>query len=117
MVTEQARVIQVEHQNACTDKPLILPILVLPNTPDEEIRRNIKINSARDLEWIKRCDPHEGVAVLVGGGGSIDDLADKIKDIKGATIFAMNGARSGVLILGLKLITSLFWMLKKKHHN
>lgn len=84
-----SKVIQMEYQNARAENPLILPILVLNNTPDEEIRRNIKINSARDLEWVKRHDPHDGVAVLVGGGCSIDP--DTIKDIKG-TVFAMNGA-------------------------
>jgi len=89
---EQARVIQMEYQNLNASKPLILPILVFANTPDEEIRRNIKINSARDLEWVTRHEAHDGVAVLVGGGGSINNLAETIKGIKGATVFAMNGA-------------------------
>ena len=87
----QAKVMQMEYQNQLADKPFVLPIVVLPNTPDEEIRRNIKINSARDLEWITRHEPHDGVAVLVGGGSSINEHADAIKSIQG-TVFAMNGA-------------------------
>jgi len=87
----QAKVMQMEYQNQMAGKPLILPIVVLPNTPDDEIRRNIKINSARDLEWMARHEPHDGVAILVGGGSSINDHVDTIKGTKG-TVFAMNGA-------------------------
>jgi len=88
---EQARVIQTEHQNSMTDKPLILPVVVLPNTPDDEISRNIRINSALPLEWLNSVDQHDGVAVMVGGGASIDDEIEVIRSING-TVFAMNGA-------------------------
>jgi len=86
------RVVQVEYQNPRSKNPLVLPIILMNNTPDEEIARNITINSARDLEWIKRHDAHDGVAVLVGGGGSIDDEVETIRNMKGATVFAMNAA-------------------------
>jgi len=86
-----AQVIQTEHQNPMTDKPLILPIVVLPNTPDDEIRSNIRVNSALPLEWLNTVDPHDGVAVLIGGGASIEDEVEAIRSING-TVFAMNGA-------------------------
>jgi hypothetical protein len=92
MTAPKAKVMQMEYQNQSAEKPLILPVLVMSNTPDEEIRHNIRVNSAKDLEWIKRHEAHGGVAVLVGGGGSIDDCVDEIKRIKNATVFAMNGA-------------------------
>lgn len=86
-----AQVVQTEHQNPMTDKPLILPIVVLPNTPDDEIARNIRANSALPLEWLNSVEPHDGVAVMVGGGASIEDEIETIKSING-TVFAMNGA-------------------------
>ena len=94
MVAQSAKVIQVEHKNERANNPLILPILVLPNTPDEEIQRNIAINSARDLAWITQLESHDGVALIVGGGYSARDDLLKIRSMKakGASIFAMNGA-------------------------
>lgn len=94
MAETQARVVQMEYQNPGASNPLILPILVLPNTPDDEIRRNIRTNSERDLEWVKKHDAHDGAAILVGGGASIDEEIHKIRYRKsqGATVFAMNGA-------------------------
>ena len=102
-MNQEARVVQMEYKNVCASKSLVLPILVLSNTPDEEIKRNIEINSARDLEWIKRHDPHDGTAVLVGGGASINDLVDIIKNIKNATVFAMNGASKWCSENGIKV--------------
>ena len=93
----------MEHRNAMASAPLILPILVLPNTPDEEIRRNVKINSARDLEWIKLTPEHDGVAVMVGGGGSIVDLHRMIRGMQndGAKVFAMNAASQWLFSKGI----------------
>ena len=88
------QVVQAEHQNSMVENPLILPLVVLPNTPDEEIRRNIRINSALDLEWLNTVQEHDGVAVLVGGGASIEDEVRQIQILQcyGATVFAMNAA-------------------------
>ena len=73
------------------NKPLLLPIVLLPNTSDDEIRRNIRDNSALPLEWLDSVAPHDGVAVMVGGGASIEDEIEAIRSING-TVFAMNGA-------------------------
>ncbi len=85
---------QWAYQNPHASAPLIMPVMVLCNTPDEDLQRNIKENSARDLRWVAMKPAHHHIAVLVGGGPS---AADHIKDIheldrKGALIFAMNGA-------------------------
>ena len=94
MTAPKGKFINMEYQNPGTEKPLILPTLVLVNTPENEIRNNIRINSAKDLEWIKLVKAHDGVAVLVGGGGSVQDEIENIRLLKskGATIFAMNRA-------------------------
>lgn len=81
-------------QNPHASMPLTIPILVLCNTPDEDLERNIRANSARDLPWLQAHDAHDGVAVIVGGGPS---LAEHVADIDllkwmGAKIFAVNGA-------------------------
>lgn len=86
--------VQFEYQNPRASLPLLIPMVIIPNTPDEEVQRNITVNSARDLEWIQNIPEHDGVAVFVGGGGSIAEFPDKIKEMQdaGATVFAMNGA-------------------------
>lgn len=71
-----------------------MPILVLSNTSDEDLERNIRINSARDLEWVKFEPEHEGVAILVGGGPSAAEFIEQIRLMQdgGGTVFAINGA-------------------------
>lgn len=90
--------LQVTHWNPGATAPLILPVNVICNTSDEDLHRNIKANSAREVQqrrrWVKSEDAHDKIAVLVGSGPS---LADTVEDVRahqanGATIFAMNGA-------------------------
>lgn len=65
------------------------------NTTDDEIFAHVRANSRRQLPWVRsEAPPHNGVAVLVGGGPS---LAETVEDIRahsatGHTIFALNGA-------------------------
>ena len=90
--------LQVKHWNPGASAPLVLPVHVVCNTPDEHLHRNIRINSERprqiERRWVKSEDPHDGIAVLVGSGPS---LAETLEDVRrhaeeGHTIFAMNGA-------------------------
>ena len=73
-------------------------VQALANSPDEVFLRNIKINASRtDVPWLTVVPEHDGHAVLVGGGSSIElpselqDIADR-KNKWGQTIFALNGA-------------------------
>ncbi len=68
--------------------------MVLCNTSDEDLARNIKLNSARDLPWLQAAEEHDGVAVIVGGGPSAADCLDRIDYLQGAgaTVFALNAA-------------------------
>jgi hypothetical protein len=86
--------VQMPYQNPHAENMLFLPVLVLCNTPDEELHRNIIANSAKPLPWINLLPPNNDVAVLCGGGPSLADSIDEIRDwqAKGAIIFAMNAA-------------------------
>lgn len=82
-------------QNPISGEPLELRFMLTCNTSDEKIAENIRINSAReDLAWLKFEDPHDGVAIIVGGGPSAEDDLSKIKHRQrmGGTIFSLNGA-------------------------
>lgn len=67
--------------------------IALPNIDDETVFRNVGINSRRDLPWIKETAPHDGHAVLVGGGPSLAETLDEIayRQDRGQTVFALNG--------------------------
>jgi SAM-dependent methyltransferase len=84
----------IRHQNPGTSGPLILPVHLLCNTPEQEINENIKVNSRFTRKWLKVTPEHAGVAVLCGSGPSLADTLDEIRkrQAAGATVFAMNGA-------------------------
>lgn len=94
MVAPKHSIVQKVYQNPHATMPLIIPILVVCNTSDDVLERNVRINSARDLKWLQAAKPHDCIAVMIGGGPSIVDYVDKIRDLKaqGAVVFAMNAA-------------------------
>lgn len=94
MAAPKSDIYQMKVNNPGASMPLIIPVLVLCNTPDEELERNIRRNSALPLEWAAFAKPHDGTAIMVGGGPSV---ADHLWDIRervstGGTVFAMNAA-------------------------
>ena len=96
MTVPRYEVVHKKIFNPGAKHPLIVPILVLSNTSDEDLERNIRTNSKRDLPWIKQESAHDGIAVLVGGGPSVSDFVDEIRMLQqsGAIVFAINGASS-----------------------
>lgn len=86
----------MDYQNPHATMPLRLPVLVVCNTPDEELERNVRENSARgELAWVGMQAPLLYTdAVFVGGGPSAEEFLDEIAAHKanGAHIFAMNAA-------------------------
>lgn len=94
MSAPRNEVVQVSVQNPHASMPLILPVLVVCNTSDEDLARNVRENSARDLPWIAATPAHARLAILVGGGASAADHLRDIRDcvVQGGTVFAMNGA-------------------------
>ena len=94
MAAPKFEIVQKRIQNPQASAPLIIPILVLCNTADEDIERNIRANSARALQWVKAEKAHDRPAIMVGGGPSAADYLDRIRLIQnqGGVVFAMNGA-------------------------
>ena len=84
-------VMQISIQNPDATIPLIIPVVVLPNTLEEEVNRNIRHNSRMDVPWLYASEPHDRVAVLCGGGPSLADSREAIAALKG-DIFGLNGA-------------------------
>lgn len=87
-------VCQMPYRNPHASAPLYLPVLVVCNTSDEDLERNISRNAARDLPWIGMVPVHDRVAVMVGGGPSLADHIETIREMQaqGADVFAMNRA-------------------------
>lgn len=94
MAAPKYEIVQKQIQNPHASAPLFIPILVLCNTLDEDLERNIRANTARDLRWLAAKPEHKGVAVLVGGGPSLRDQVEEIRFLQqqGATVFAINAA-------------------------
>lgn len=95
MSAPRNEVVQVAYQNPHASMPLMIPVLVVCNTADEDLERNIRANSAReDVPWIAAKPEHDGVGVFVGGGPSAEDDIETIRQLAqaGATVFAMNAA-------------------------
>lgn len=86
--------LRVIHQNPGAEMPLILPIHVICNTPDDLLYENIKINSKKHGDWLRLEEEHDGVAILCGSGPSLADTLDEIRSLvkAGGKVFAMNGA-------------------------
>lgn len=90
--------LQVEHWNPGATAPLVLPVRVICNTPEDDLHRNIAANARRPAQlerrWLKSEDAHNGVAILVGSGPSLADTIEAVRAHAddGATIIALNGA-------------------------
>lgn len=83
-----------EKWNPGASMPLIMPINLVCNTPDEIIYGNMRINSRGPWPWLSSSPAHDGIAVMVGSGPSLADTIEQIRVLRdaGAHIFAMNGA-------------------------
>jgi hypothetical protein len=86
------QVVQMEYQNPHAASVMYVPVAVVCNTSDEDLQRNIKANSSLPLKWLEATEAHDGVAVMCGGGGSIEDHLSDIERLKraGGVVFAMN---------------------------
>lgn len=94
MAAPKFDVCQWNVQNPDASGPLHIPLVILCNTPDEEIEANLRANTATDLPWLAAHEPHDGIAVMVGGGASVADHLNDIRALveQGGTVFAMNAA-------------------------
>lgn len=76
---------------------------IQPNTKREILAKNIKETCDRNPTWLKALPPHDGVAVIVGGGPSLakslPHLANRQRN--GAKIFATNGTYDFLVSQGI----------------
>jgi uncharacterized Rossmann fold enzyme len=71
-----------------------MDITLICNTPDDVLRKQVLQNSRRPLKWVYTVPEHDGHAVIVGGGPSIQDYMGSIRWRKslGQKVFALNNA-------------------------
>jgi len=105
MTAPRSSFVKVGYQNPHATNGLTLQVLILPNTPEEIIHGNIKENSAKYDKWLYTDKGKDAPAVMIGGGDSINDHIDDIKDLQneGATVFAMNGASKWARANGIEV--------------
>lgn len=97
--------VQKQIENPHASAPLIVPVLVVRNTPAADIERNIRVNAGRDdLQWIGAKPAHETPLVIVGGGPSAAEHLDEIRarQAAGAHVFALNAASLWLSGAGIK---------------
>jgi hypothetical protein len=92
-------------------------IPVVCNTEDREIFGNIIAAVTRDLPWLQLSEPHDGVAVIVGGGPSMKPLLPMIAAHKaaGQAIFAVNGTIPS--LASVDVTPDYFVLLDARAHN
>jgi len=92
-------------------------IPIVCNTEDHEIFGNITAAVARDLPWLQLSTPHDGVAVIVGGGPSMKALLPMIAGHKAAghKVFAVNGTIP--TLAGVDVTPDYFVLLDARAHN
>jgi hypothetical protein len=74
--------------------PIADALPLVCNVADEVLYANIRKTIERGTPLVQACEPHEHVAILVGGGPSAEDDLEVIRDNAraGNQIFALNGA-------------------------
>lgn len=94
MTAPRHEIVHKKIYNKDASLPLIIPILVLANTSDEDLERNIRANSELDLPWIAMQPENDVSAIMVGGGPSVRGFIGAIRVLQreGGKIFAINAA-------------------------
>ena len=87
------------------------------NTDDEQLYANIRACVARGHDIIRPVRPHEGVALIVGGGPSVRKDIEEIRARKAqrAIVFALNGA--GLWLQENGIVPDALIVLDARPHN
>lgn len=82
--------------------PSMLEALV--NERSDRVAANIRYSCSLPVPWLPLLEPHDGDAVLVGGGPSLARGLDELlyRKARGAKVFATNGAYGYLLRAGIK---------------
>ena len=89
-----SQIVQMNYQNPDASMRMVVPVLVICNTSDDDLKRNITMNCERDLPWLAFQPVHDRIAIMCGGGASIEQHLPDIRELQagGGTVFAMNAA-------------------------
>jgi len=73
------------------------------NTPISVMAEHIRENLKRDVKMFVGMNPHDGKALIVGGGPSLKESLPTIRKMhdRGATIFALNGVHDWLIERGI----------------
>jgi SAM-dependent methyltransferase/uncharacterized Rossmann fold enzyme len=93
-------VIQILHQNDGAEMPLIVPVIVVPNTGPEVLDAHVARNASLPLPWFMASEPHDRAAIICGGGPSLQESYAAIRAIDG-DVFGLNGAAQWLLAQGI----------------
>lgn len=97
---------QITHQNPDATMPLLVPVLVLNNTHEDVVNANVRANAQRDLPWLYQAPAHDRVAIICGGGPSLQDCVHQIRDLTG-DIIGLNGAAEWLSDRGFDVDTQI----------
>ena len=86
--------LQVKVQNPGASMPLVLPVQVVCNQPEEVINDNIRTNARAVGNWLASQTAHGGTAILCGSGPSLGESLNEIRErvAAGGVVFALNAA-------------------------
>lgn len=81
----------------------VLELMHLCNTPESEIAKNIRSALTLSFPWLQKQEPHEGHAVIIGGGPSLINQIEEIRKRQdhGQVIFATNNTYKYLLQHGI----------------
>jgi len=119
MAAPRNEVVQINYQNPHASQGLKLTMLVVPNTSKEEAENNIRSSAEKYTHWLQSKAAHDGVAVLIGGGASINDYIEDIQKLQreGAAIFTMNGSSQWAMSNGIVSDIQVIIDAKEETHN
>jgi hypothetical protein len=93
----------------------MLPLVC--NVPDEILFANMHSADARGFPLIQAIPPHDEIAVICGGGPSLGDDIETIREMQqhGCKIFALNNV--GHFLLERGIIADALVVLDARPHN
>lgn len=105
MTAPKNEIVPVDYQNPDASSELKLSLVVVSNTSDEVIQKNITENSANYHEWACLEPVNDKPIVIIGGGDSINDHINDIQILqsKGAIVYALNGASRWARAYGIEV--------------
>jgi hypothetical protein len=94
-----------DYQNPHASEGLRLSLIIVSNTDEEVLFKQIRENSQKYKNWLEAKPEHNGVAIIIGGGPSINDDIHKIRfrQRQGGVVFALNGSSKWCHDNGIKV--------------